>query len=194
MNLKNYSLILVFIFGATLFFANCEKPNTAPVAEFTFTPSSGAMDTVFTFDASASTDHEDTNCSELEVRWDWEADGNWDTGFSTVKTATHRFKEFIDNKVILEVRDSKGLAGTVKKSISIADQGIITGMDPRMCACCGGWWIILQNDTLRFDQLPAGSETMLENVKFPMAVKVKWSKKVPRCMGDEILIHEIIRQ
>jgi len=185
--------IVATCLGATLLFSGCEKPNTAPVALFSFTPSSGAMDTLFTFDASGSSDGQDDTC-KLMFRWDWEADGIWDTEFNFGKTASHRFTTFEGNEVMLEVKDSKALTATLKKPVSITDEGIITGMDPRMCPCCGGWWIRLQNDTLRFDQLPAGSVNILDNVKFPLSVRVKWAKKTPRCMGDEILIFEMIRQ
>jgi len=193
MKLSVIRRILLACFGATLLFAGCEKPNTAPVAEFTFSPTSGAMDTLFTFDASGSSDSGDKS-SNLEVRWDWEADGTWDTGYSLEKTASHRFTVFNDNAVTLEVKDTKGLTGTLKKTVSITDQGTITGMDPRMCVCCGGWWIRIQNDTLRFDQVPAGSQALLENAVFPLPVRVKWTKKVPRCLGDEILVYDLIRE
>ena len=185
--------IVITWMGAILLFTCCQKTNTPPVARFSFSPSSGSMDTLFTFDASGSSDGQDCTC-DLEVRWDWEADGTWDTEYSHEKMVTHRFTKFQDNAVILEVKDSKGLTTSIKKVVSITDEGTITGMDPRMCVCCGGWWIRLQNDTLRFDQLPAGSENILENVKFPVPVRVKWAKKFPRCMGDEILIFELIRE
>lgn len=177
----------------TILLSSCNKPNTSPVAGFSFTPVTGAMDTLFTFNASASSDNEDLP-DVLEVRWDWETDGTWDTGFSTQKIAGHRFTNFTGNRVSLEVRDPKGLTGSVTRSVSITDSGTITGFDPRMCICCGGWFIRLQNDTLRFDQVPEASQSILENIAYPLNVRVKWIKKAERCLGDEIIILDMIRE
>ena len=44
----------------------------------------------FHFDASGSSDAE-TPASALEVRWDFDGDGIWDTPFSTVKTVDHDY-------------------------------------------------------------------------------------------------------
>ncbi|MCX6224153.1 MAG: PKD domain-containing protein, partial [Bacteroidia bacterium] len=147
--------------------------------------------TLFSFDASGSSDNDD-DISKLEVRWDWEADGVWDTDYSEVKTASHRFKDFGDNFVILGVKDTKGLTASLKKPVSITDAATITGMDPRMCVCCGGWWICIRQDTLRFYDAPAAALAILEKATFPLAVHVKWTKKDPRCMGDEIIVLEMI--
>lgn len=183
---------ILFMVAAFLI-TGCEKPNTAPVAAFTFKPESGAMDTLFTFDASESYDDKDRSC-DLEVRWDWESDGTWDKDYSLEKLASHRFEEFTDNMVTLEVKDSKGITSGLKKPVSISDQGTITGYDMRMCACCGGWFIRIGTDTLRFDQIPAGSESLLENPVYPLNVKVKWAIKNPRCMLDQILVFELSKR
>ncbi|MCX6224548.1 MAG: hypothetical protein NTV01_07315, partial [Bacteroidia bacterium] len=116
MKSSGFHKLPILFFLSTLLFAGCEKPNTAPVADFSFSPASGAMDTLFTFDASGSSDTDD-DISKLEVRWDWEADGVWDTDYSAVKTANHRFKDFADNYVILGVKDTKGLTASLKKPV-----------------------------------------------------------------------------
>ena len=66
--------------------------NTPPVASFEASPSVGGLDQVFSFDASASSDEEDPSAF-LEVRWDWEDDGFWDTAWSTDKTEHHQYAE-----------------------------------------------------------------------------------------------------
>jgi len=63
--------------------------SAAPTASFTVDPTSGNTSTTFNFNASGCSDNEDP-LSALQIRWDWENDGNWDTGYSTIKTATHR--------------------------------------------------------------------------------------------------------
>jgi hypothetical protein len=58
-----------------------------PVAAFTRDPTAGEVGTVFTLDASASSDNA-TPSGMLVVRWDWESDGAWDTPRSLNKVAT----------------------------------------------------------------------------------------------------------
>lgn len=53
-------------------------------------------------------------------------------------------------------------------------KGIITGPDFRMCICCGGWEIVIENKTYHFSQLPANSGINLDKEKFPLRVKLDW--------------------
>jgi flagellin-like hook-associated protein FlgL len=64
--------------------------------------------TIFTVNASASTDLEDSTAL-LEVRWDWEDDGTWDTAWSTTKTDGHLYVSPGTYTIRLEVRDTGGL-------------------------------------------------------------------------------------
>ncbi len=64
--------------------------NTRPRALFGVTPSDGPSTTLFQFDASASSDATDAP-AQLQVRWDWQNDGTWDTTWSHDRTAGHRF-------------------------------------------------------------------------------------------------------
>lgn len=90
-------------------------PKTPPWAAFTVEPPEGAVTTAFLFDASSSADSEDP-ADSLEVRWDWEDDGVWDTNWSSEKTAQHRFAEPGTYTVRVEVRDSIGLTnGTTRR-------------------------------------------------------------------------------
>ncbi|KKT72827.1 MAG: PKD domain containing protein, partial [Candidatus Peregrinibacteria bacterium GW2011_GWA2_44_7] len=75
------------------------EDNLVPEADFTITSDSGLSDktlgttsTTFTLNASVTTDEEDT-LSEIQVRWDFEGDGSYDTTFDTQKTAEHRYLE-----------------------------------------------------------------------------------------------------
>ena len=94
--------------------------NTAPTVLFTISPASGTVDTVFNFDASGSTDNED-DTSVLQVRWDWENDGTYDTNYSTTKTATHQYTSTGTYIVKLEVKDSDGLTNSTVVSVSVSN-------------------------------------------------------------------------
>jgi len=73
---------------------------------------------------------------------------------------------------------------------SISD-GTITGYDTRECACCGGFFIDIENVTYRFYDVPANSNLNLENPTFPIYVKLDWAKDANACLGDEILVLRI---
>lgn len=99
--------------------------NTPPTASFTVNPNSGNIQTVFSVDASNSTDNEQL-ASELEVRWDWTADGSWDTDYSTSKTATHQYPAAGDFTIRLEVKDKEGATGTSSQNVNVIDDGSLS--------------------------------------------------------------------
>ncbi len=93
--------------------------DTPPVAAFSMraararVASGAAPEQVrFLFDAGLSTDAESPTTA-LEVRWDWESDGVWDTPFSTEKHAGHLYWNQPSPVVTLEVRDPEGLRNRV---------------------------------------------------------------------------------
>ncbi len=98
-----------------------EPGNTPPSAFFTISPTSGSIDTEFTFDASESSDNQDFS-DNLLVRWDWEGDGTWDSEYSTEKTATHQYTATGTYMVVLQVRDSGGLTDRRSRFITISEQ------------------------------------------------------------------------
>ena len=93
--------------------------NIAPIASFIISPTSGTTITEFTLDASGSSDDEDET-SVLQVRWDWENDGVWDTDYSTTKTAIHQYTIQGSYTIVLEVKDSGALTNTLTKTITIS--------------------------------------------------------------------------
>ena len=93
--------------------------NTAPTALFIINPTSGTTITTFTFDASGSSDNEDAT-DVLQVRWDWNNDGVWDTDYSTAKTATHQYDIAGTYTIVLEVMDSEGLTNTITKTVTVS--------------------------------------------------------------------------
>ena len=91
--------------------------NTNPNASFTVNPSIGPPGTVFQFDASASSDME-TAKSALQIRWDWENDGTYDTGSTTAKTASHVYVGSGGMRYPrVEVRDAQGLIGSTTQPV-----------------------------------------------------------------------------
>ena len=119
---------LVFVLITVLFNISCKKNpttsiNKTPMASFTISPTTGTTATMFNFDASGSTDNQDET-TVLQVRWDWEDDGTYDTNFSTIKTETHQFSIGGTHTVKLEVRDSNGLTNTVTKEVIITIESV----------------------------------------------------------------------
>jgi peptide/nickel transport system substrate-binding protein len=95
-------------------------PNSAPTASFTVVPTTGDTLTSFEFDASGSSDSEDA-VVDLEVRWDYENDGTWDTGWSTEKATDHLFSASATYTVKLEVRDTVGLTNTTTMQVDVVE-------------------------------------------------------------------------
>jgi PKD repeat protein len=93
--------------------------NNPPMASFTVTPSSGNVSTVFTVDASSSSDSEDP-ASSLMVRWDWESDGYWDTNWTTDKISYHMFASPGTYWVSLEIMDIGGLKDNASQQVKVS--------------------------------------------------------------------------
>jgi len=134
--------------GPYVDYVTVEDPtaNEAPEADFNFTPDHGTTETVFNFDASYSTDKE-TDDDMLEVRWDWDGDGTWDTEFSTEKTATYKYAENGDYEVKLEVQDEQQLTDTKIKTLNISD--CINGGEP----CAGKKTVVYEGKTYNTVQI-----------------------------------------
>jgi len=102
--------------------ATSPESNTAPTASFTVAPTSGTTDTTFQFDASTSSDEQDS-VATLQVRWDWEDDGTWDTQWSTTLTASHIFSTPGTKSIKLEVRDTGGLTHATTRTLTVTGPG-----------------------------------------------------------------------
>jgi parallel beta-helix repeat protein len=92
--------------------------NMPLLASFMISPSVGRISTDFLFDASSSYDPNDP-LGSLQVRWDWEGDGAFDTGWSTDKIATHTYSVAGSYSPIVEVRGSGGLTSQTSRFVSV---------------------------------------------------------------------------
>jgi parallel beta-helix repeat protein len=96
-----------------------DKP---PSASFTVSPLNGPVGMIFSVDASSSTDFED-DAGLLEVRWDWEDDGTWDTDWTSEKTAVHQYSMPGDYTIRLEVIDTGLLSDQATAQVLVVDDG-----------------------------------------------------------------------
>jgi uncharacterized protein (TIGR02145 family) len=104
--------------GSVRCIKDAAEANTSPTAFLSVDPPEGTTDTRFMFDASGCRD-EGTNPNDLEVRWDFDGDGTWDTVFNSAKIVFHQFTEAGTYTVILEVADSNGQTDTISTTVVV---------------------------------------------------------------------------
>ena len=85
-------------------------------------------------------------------------------------------------------------SSSCKKEPTYENSGVITGQDGRYCACCGGWFMEIDNMTYRFYNIPENSNIDLEKATYPINVELNWEPKSVQCMGDEIVVEELVRK
>ncbi|RMG61052.1 MAG: hypothetical protein D6722_20195 [Bacteroidetes bacterium] len=80
--------------------------------------------------------------------------------------------------------------GCTPAETTCEDTGLITGLDPRRCACCGGYFIELADTTYRiaYADLPQEVLDALEDQGYPLAVRLDWEPVNDPCLGDEITV------
>jgi len=74
--------------------------------------------TIFDFDANGSTDIEDS-IDELEVRWDFDGDGVYETDWSFSKNISHQFPENGIYSVKLLIRDTEYFTGSISNDVVV---------------------------------------------------------------------------
>lgn len=110
-------IVLTIMFIALV---SCKKDDSknGPIASFKVDPETGYTFTKFIFNASTSTDQEDP-LSSLQTRWDWDADGNWDTKFSYNIDTSHYYDIPGVYNVKLEVMDADGWTSFCIEKITV---------------------------------------------------------------------------
>ncbi|MGH1362035.1 MAG: PKD domain-containing protein [Calditrichia bacterium] len=91
--------------------------NTAPLADFNINPESGRLETIFSFDASITTDDYDS-LDALEFRWRWYAGGVF-TDWATSPFATHQYITSGTKQVTLEARDTNGATRAKNRNLQV---------------------------------------------------------------------------
>jgi len=97
--------------------------NDKPVASFTAVISGNLQVTV---DASGSSDTE-TPTAQLQVRYDWENDGVWDTAWSTDKKATYTYPADGDHVIKMEVKDDVAQVSSATRTVNFASVQDVSG-------------------------------------------------------------------
>lgn len=112
----NATRVLVFVNPA----AGAET-NQPPVAAFTWTPQQPTTLSTINFDASSSSDDEES-ATALNYRWDWESNGEWDTAFTNSPVAAKQFYIAGTKRVRLEVKDRFGAVSRVEHDVSVTHE------------------------------------------------------------------------
>lgn len=201
MKRKNFMYAAIFFAAAALTLSACKKDdddddntptNTAPVASFEVTPLVGEVGDEFTFDASSSTDAQ-TPEAELEVRWDLDDDGTWETDWSTEKVGTYAYDAEATYTARLEVRDAGGLTNQTTRQVFVGEapseitlQGSITSdltMDASIKYILDGFVFVEDGATLTIpaNTLIEGNPGQGENAS---ALIIKMGGKI-MAMGTE---------
>jgi len=108
------------LIGSTTRIVNVAAANIKPTGVFTVNPESGTIETTFSFDASGCSDPEDP-VESLQIRWDWNNDGVYDTDYRTIKTIQHVFPVAGTYTVVMEVIDTEGYGSTFAKTIVVSN-------------------------------------------------------------------------
>ena len=105
-----------------------DKLDTPPLADFEVMPDragftdnyTGTTAVIYTFSGSMVSDKE-TSGPKLEVRYDFESDGKWDSFFSYSKVQTHQFKTPGTYNVTMQVLDKSGNVASITKAVTVVE-------------------------------------------------------------------------
>jgi uncharacterized protein (TIGR02145 family) len=104
-----------------------DPENFPPVAMFDVSVPYGNIRTQFRLNAWNCSDDHDTT-SSLLVRWDFNGDKVWDTGYSTEKLLFHQYPAEGSFDLTMEVMDSKGLTSIYSRKILVSPWENETGI------------------------------------------------------------------
>lgn len=122
--MRKVAALAAMLAGAAVLVVSCQSKDiipdaieTPPLAAFAISVTPVDEGVTVLVDASASSDVQDAT-GALVVRWDWQADGAWDTEYTAVKTATHLYAAGEGATIRVEVRDTAGLTETATQFAS----------------------------------------------------------------------------
>ncbi len=98
-------------------FVGIKYMSSSPLARIYVDPASGDTTTNFHFKVSVFSNI-GTPTDQLEVRWDWNHDGTWDTTWSKARDFFHVFPDALNQEVWLQVRDTDG-SSSIEKGIYV---------------------------------------------------------------------------
>ena len=138
----------VFLLIIILFISSCQKENLPPEALFTINPKKGTPETWFYFNADGCQD-DNSVVYALEVRWDFDNDGVWDTDYSQNKEILRRFEGEGYFPVKMEVKDLIGSVSSCYDTLYLWEKNTDTSFmtDPRdgriykTVKLEGSWWM-----------------------------------------------------
>ena len=69
------------------------------------------------------------------------------------------------------------------------NRGAIIAYDVRRCDCCGGWYVVIEDSTYRFKEMPEDSDLELgPSTEYPINIELNWSRANETCMSDELIM------
>ncbi|MCC7261845.1 MAG: PD40 domain-containing protein [Candidatus Latescibacteria bacterium] len=121
-----------------------------PTVRFEAAPATNRTNRPIVFRAIVDDTHDQSD--SLQVRWDFDGDGEYDTGWSTAKEDTHAYPSVGDYRVVAQVRDrsnpplqntSNNSAGSIPQVIRVIDLVAQAGRDST--------WYVNLADPIRLD-------------------------------------------
>lgn len=100
--------------------------NLPPKAKISVGSVYGNVLTQFFLDSWSSSD-DSQSPGELDVRWDFNGDGEYDTPYSKEKTLFHQYEQPGEYFVVLQVKDERGLTSSDKARILVSGNTNTTG-------------------------------------------------------------------
>lgn len=144
----------------------CNRDMTPPTAFFEISSRLAFTGRIITFNASGSTDP-DGDPLILKCRWDFNADGLWDTEFSSNRIANWVFQEPGETRVWLEVKDHDGLTDKYSETLTLYNTSpdstfidVRDGQSYRAVKLYGNWWMA---ENLRYGNRIHSSEPQTNN-------------------------------
>ncbi len=121
------AILVLGSIGVYLAFFSKPGPQGQPLPPYDLgilvSPSVGNTTTVFAFTAQASDAHD--NASAIQVRWDFQNDGVWDTSWSSSKNATHVFPTAANFTVRMEARNTANLTANATRTVLVQPPALV---------------------------------------------------------------------